>query len=179
MNIAAYMAALDVWDVSPAAKHALQVLCGRADRYTGMARLSIGRVAADMGRNYSTARRALGELVDTGYVTVDKLPGLPHLWMLTSRVVHQVPSAPATTTSRMVHEDLVHWQRGKESLEKTKEAPSPRPRQAAGDGAGENLPAAAPALRLVNPGNCRRCLGTGWAVGPGGQSYQCHHREQL
>ena len=169
------MAALDVRDVSPGAKHALQVVCCRADRYTGMARVSVGRVATDMGRNYSTARRALDELVEIGYLTVDKSPGQPNLWMLTSRMVHEVGRASTTTTSRMVHDHLVHLLRGKESLEKNEGAPTRRSQQAASVAAGENLSVPAPGLRLVAD-RCDRCSGTGWAVGPGGQSYECHHR---
>jgi hypothetical protein len=183
MHIAAFMAALRVTDVGPLAKHALQVFCGRADRYTAMARVSIGQMAVDMGRNYKTAQRALGELVDAGYLTVDKSAGRSHLWMLTGRLTSvpgtEVPRTSVPTTSVPGTEDLGHLCRGEGVFREKQGAASRRPRQAAGDAAGENLPAAGPALRLVNGQTCRRCLGTGWAVGPGGQSYQCHHREQL
>jgi len=143
VHIAAYMAALDVWDVSPAAKHALQVICGRADRYTGMARVSIPRVATDMGRTYNTALKALDELLETGYLTVDKSPGQANLWMLTTRLtpattagvpLQSTHPTPATTAG-----DPCNLYRGKESLEKSKEAPPPRSLQAASGGTGENL----------------------------------------
>jgi hypothetical protein len=177
VNIAALMAALEVADIGATAKHALVVICARADRYTGMARVGIPRVAADMGRSYNTARAALGELVEYGYLTVDKSAGRSHLWMLTPSVVAGVPHQSTNTTPSTIDGDPINLYRGEGVFRENQGAPSRRSRQAASDGAGENLPAAGPALRLVNPGNCRRCLGTGWAVGPGGQSYQCHHRD--
>jgi hypothetical protein len=174
MHIVAVMAALEVWDVSPAAKHALQVVACRADRYTAMARVSIPRVATDMGRSYNTARTALDELVETGYLTVDKSPGRSHLWMLTSRVVDGVPHQSTTTTPSTIDGDPINLHRGEGVFRENQGAPPRRSLPAASGAAGEN-PAPPRALRLVN-GGCDRCYGTGWAVGPGGQSYECHHR---
>ncbi|HEY1441434.1 MAG TPA: helix-turn-helix domain-containing protein [Mycobacterium sp.] len=75
MNIAAYMAACDIDDLDHTAKHAVQVICGRANRHTGAAWVSIGRLADDMGVSYNTARYALARAVEAGYLTVDKSPG--------------------------------------------------------------------------------------------------------
>jgi hypothetical protein len=83
MNIAAVMAALDIWDLDYSAKHALLVVCCRADRHTGRATVSTPRVAADMKVHYDTARRALKRLVEAGYLTVDKVPGSSAVWQVT------------------------------------------------------------------------------------------------
>jgi hypothetical protein len=141
MNIAAYMAALKVTDVRSATKHALQVVCGHADRYTAMAQVSIGRVADDMGRSYNTALKALDELVEIGYLTVDKSPGQPNLWMLTARLTSaataEVPLQSTQTTSAATADPLCNLYRGKESLEKNKGAATRRPQKSAGVAAGE------------------------------------------
>jgi len=115
------MAALQVDGKEPV-KHALLVICCRADRYTGMARVSIGRVAKDMGCSYNTAKTALESLVKTGYLTVDKSAGLAHLWMLTSSTGDEVPHQSTTGTSSRDDEGVINWHRGKESLEKSKES---------------------------------------------------------
>jgi hypothetical protein len=99
VNIAAYMAALDIWDLDRTAKHAVQVIAGRASRYTGAATVPIGRLAVDMGVCYNVARLALARAVEAGYLTVDKPPGLPPTWTLTSR-------ADARPTSRVDAGDL-------------------------------------------------------------------------
>jgi hypothetical protein len=90
VNISAYMAALDIWDLDRAAKHAVQVIAGRANRYTGIARVSIPRVAADMKVTYLTARQALERAVDAGYLTVDKSPGRTSTWQLTPLLANGV-----------------------------------------------------------------------------------------
>jgi hypothetical protein len=90
VNIRGVMAALDLWELDATAKHALLVVACRADRYTGMATVSTVRVAADMKVHYNTARAALRRLVEVGYLTVDKSPGLSPIWMLTPRVTRGV-----------------------------------------------------------------------------------------
>jgi hypothetical protein len=175
VHIAAVMAALEVWDLDRSAKHALVVVCCRADRYTGMARVSVGRVALDMAVNYDTARIALNGLVKTGYLTVDKSPGRSHLWMLTSRLTREVPRGLTADTSRLTREGVADLQRGEGVFREKQGAPTRRSQQAASVAAGENQSVPGPALRLVAD-RCDRCAGTGWMVGPGGQSYECHHR---
>jgi hypothetical protein len=138
MHIAAVMAALDVWDLDRSAKQALLVLACRADRYTAMASVSIGRVATDMSVNYDTAQAALTRLVDSGYLIVDKSPGRSSIWQLTSRMVREVPTEPAGTTSRMVREDLPNPSRGEGVFREKQGAPSRRSRKPASDDAGEN-----------------------------------------
>ena len=83
MNIAGFMAALDIWDLDPTAKHAVTVVAGRADRYSGAATVSIPRLAADMKVHYRTAALALRRAVDAGYLAVDKSPGSTSTWRLT------------------------------------------------------------------------------------------------
>jgi hypothetical protein len=68
MHIAAAMAALRVEDLDPTAKHALLVVCCRANQHTGLATVSTARAAADMQVARNTAAAALGRLVETGYL---------------------------------------------------------------------------------------------------------------
>jgi hypothetical protein len=108
------MAALDVWDIDHTAKHALVVVCCRADREHGIARIAVGRVAADMKVNYTTAHRALQRLVDNGYLSVVKSPGRASTWCL--NLVHwRIPPSEQVTTTSCIRVTT------KESLEKTKE----------------------------------------------------------
>jgi hypothetical protein len=86
MNIAAVMAALEVWDLDRNAKMALLVIACRADRHTGMAEVGVPRVAADMKVGYYAAAHALDRVVKTGYLTVDKSPGRTAIWQLTAAV---------------------------------------------------------------------------------------------
>ena len=138
MHIAAFMAALDVGDLDHSAKHALVMVCGRADRYTGMVRVSIPRVATDMQVSYDTARLALNRLVNNGYLTVDKSPGRSHLWMLTPLVTSGVPRGLTATTPLTTSGDPTNWQRG-EGVFRDKQGASPRrSQQAASGAAGEN-----------------------------------------
>lgn len=80
MNIDAAMAALEVWDLDRNAKHALLVVCCRADYPAGYAEVSINRVAADMKVHYTTARDALARVVEAGYVIVAKSVGKTPIW---------------------------------------------------------------------------------------------------
>lgn len=102
MNIAAYMAALEVDDLDHYAKHAIQVVAGRANQHTAVAWVSIGRVAADMGVAYHTAQRALNRAVQAGYMNVDKSAGKRPCWTLqmpnTSAPAVPRTSAPAVPT---------------------------------------------------------------------------------
>src|SRR5215831_1983142 len=145
------MAALQVDGKEPV-KHALLVICCRADRYTGMARVSIGRVAKDMGCTYNTAKTALEGLVKTGYLTVDKSAGLAHLWMLTSSTGDEVPHQSTTGTSSTDDEGVINWHRGKESLEKPKERGAGRSPSTATGTAGEK-PSPAPRPTDFAPGS--------------------------
>ena len=86
MNIAAVMAALEVGDLDRTAKHALVVVCCRCNQYSGAAPVSARRVADDMKVSRPTARRALGRVVDSGYLSVDKGLGKTPIWRLTDRL---------------------------------------------------------------------------------------------
>jgi hypothetical protein len=86
VHIAAVMACLDVRDLDHRAKHALLVVCCRADRRTGSATVSIGRIGADMSVAYHTAQHALERAVKAGYLTVDKSPGKTPKWR--QQVIH-------------------------------------------------------------------------------------------
>jgi len=100
MNIAAVMAALEVDDLDAAAKHAVVMVACRADRYTGAALVSVGRVARDMHCHPETARRALQRAVDAGYLLVEKSVGKPSLWRLDPQRFAAPPPAPDRDTSR-------------------------------------------------------------------------------
>lgn len=92
MNIAAYMAACDVWDLDRNAKDALRAVCGRVDYPSGIGEVPIGRVAADMKVHVNTARPALQRVVEAGYLTVDNRPGRTPVWRVNPyRLVVGVP----------------------------------------------------------------------------------------
>jgi hypothetical protein len=141
VNIAAVMAALEVWDLDRSAKHALVVVACRADAHTGVARVSIPRVAADMKVHYATAKRALERLVDAEYLTVDKWAGATSRWMLTPRVVRGVtPRIVRAHPALQMRGDPAHSPRGKESLDKNKERAAASLAHGANGGAEENPP---------------------------------------
>lgn len=81
MNIRAVMAALDEYGLDHMAKVALVVMACRADRQ-GACRVSVPRVAADIGVHYRTAARALDRLVGMGYLAVENPPGRTSLWLI-------------------------------------------------------------------------------------------------
>jgi hypothetical protein len=140
VNIAAVMAALDA-ELTGSTKNVLVAMCCRADRYTGVVRVSIGRVARDVGVGYKTAQRALDRLANLGYLSVDKSPGRSHLWTLTSVTMTEVPRSLLPTTSVMVTEGLGHSERG-EGVFREKQGASPRrsPSTASGDACGKPAP---------------------------------------
>jgi hypothetical protein len=95
VKIAAYMAALNIADLDHMTKAAVLAVCARSNQRTGVARVSIDRLAQDLGVHYETARRALNRAVDAGYLTVDKSPGRVPAWKATSRAGQDHP--PHTT----------------------------------------------------------------------------------
>jgi hypothetical protein len=95
VNIAAYMAALDIDDLDPTAKHAVQVVAGRANQHSGVAAVSVARLAADMGVHRITAQRALGRAVAAGHLAVDKSPGHRSSYRVTCSAALQPPPQPA------------------------------------------------------------------------------------
>jgi hypothetical protein len=80
MHIEAAMAALDVWDLDRNAKHALLVVCCRADYPSGYAEVPVNRIAADMKVHYETASTALARAVQAGYLSVAKSVGKTPIW---------------------------------------------------------------------------------------------------
>lgn len=92
MHIAAVMAALQLTRVDRTAKHALVVVCCRANRHTGVAVVSRARLAADMNVHPNTAGRALSRLVDMGYLTVDKRLGKTSIWTIDPHHLELRPS---------------------------------------------------------------------------------------
>ena len=90
MNIAGYMAACDIGDLDRSAKAAVQAVAGRANQRTGVAWVSIGRLARDMGVAYNTARFALERAAGAGYLAVEKTPGVRPRWQLTSLTTAEV-----------------------------------------------------------------------------------------
>lgn len=128
MNIAAYMAALDIWDLDRTAKHAVQAVAGRASRYTGAVTVSAVRLAADMGVHHVTARRALDRAVEAGYLTVDKPLGISPTWHLTPRVTRGVTlRVDAPDPARDAKGVYASGSRTMESLEKIKESAARHP----------------------------------------------------
>jgi hypothetical protein len=124
VNIAAVMAALDVWDLEHMPKMGLLVLACRADRYTGQAEVSLPRLAADLHTHRSTAWRVLRMLSDAGYVIVDNRPGIPSLITLGEATRRAVQPLPVAMCNTPVAPTRLHPSRGrdpKESLEKSKE----------------------------------------------------------
>lgn len=139
MNIAAYMAALRIEDLDHSAKHAVQVIAGRASRYTASVELPIARIAADMGVNYTTAQRALNRAVRAGYLAVDKAAGRRPMWRLPRESFTTSPREGFTTTPGILHEHLVKDSRTEESLELTSGVAAARFRHpASGARSGEN-----------------------------------------
>jgi hypothetical protein len=108
LNISAVFVALDTWDLDRTAKMALLVLCCRADHRSGMVRVPISRVAADLKVSYNTAQYALERVVEAGYVTVDKSPGKTPKWYLafstTSSVDEPTSSVDGTNLISLAHE---------------------------------------------------------------------------
>lgn len=177
VNIAAVMAALDVWDLDHAAKHALVTVCCRADRYTGVAQVAIPRVAADMKVSYKTAQRALRRAVDAGYLTVDNQAGAASNWRLTPVMVTGVPRDPGSRAPRDP------GSRAKESLEKDRSASHP----ARLAGAGENRRGYAAsraemnhACDPVNIAACPYCDEHGWLYNDDNSVVgRCDHQREV
>jgi hypothetical protein len=82
MHIAAVMAVLKMSDLDHQAKHALLVVCCRANRHTAIAAVSAARAAADMKVARNTAAAALSRVVDSGYLSVDKCLGKTSRWQV-------------------------------------------------------------------------------------------------
>jgi hypothetical protein len=159
VNIAAVMAALDVWDLDHAAKHALVTVCCRADRHTGIAVVPVSRLAADMKVSYKTARLALLRAVDAGYLAVDKRAGAASTWRLTSVMVtypRREPGSPGVGEPGSPT---------KESLEKTISASHPAQLAGAGENHRGYAASRAEMNRACNPDNiaaCPYCDEHGW-----------------
>jgi hypothetical protein len=134
VNIAAVMAALDVWDLDRNVKHALVVVCCRADQYTGAATVSIPRVAADMKVSYRTALGALDRAVEAGYLTVDKTLGKTSTWHLTPAIHASDPCNPR-------HRPLQPGCSAKDKKDKDKERAAAPLSSSLSVVAGENPPA--------------------------------------
>lgn len=119
MNIAAVMAALDVWDLDHMPKMALLTMACRAGRYSGRVTVPTRRLAADLHVHYNTAERAVQALEKAGYVTVDKRPGVVSTVTIDLGYLQLCGGG----TSTLGGEGPSHsGARTKESLEKTKTA---------------------------------------------------------
>jgi DNA-binding MarR family transcriptional regulator len=171
VNIAAYMAALDIDDLDHMAKMAVLVIAGRANQHTGDAWVSIGRIAKDLAVNYTTAQRAFARAVEAGYLAVDKSPGRRSKWQLTSRLVHE-----HLVTSSRAPSDLLTTKEITRISEGERTAAALSPTESAEQRA-ENTARArswdAEAIKL-----CLFCDEYGWLERPTGV-VRCSHRPRV
>lgn len=117
MNIAAVMEALDEWGTDLTAKFALVALCCHADRYTGIANVSVNRLAVDMGCHHATAARAVARLVKAGLVDpVENRPGRASSWQIYPAYLAQ----DARGTSRILRVRLAQDARGTSRTDRDK-----------------------------------------------------------
>jgi hypothetical protein len=122
MNIAATMAALDVWDLDRTAKAALVAVCCRAHQFGGQTVMTRARLAADLHCHPVTAWRALESLVAAGYVTVDKRPGRPSV--ITIDLAYLLRGCNTTPRVGATHH-ATQMQHIRSSKDKTKSARRP------------------------------------------------------
>jgi hypothetical protein len=104
MNIAAYMAAREIWDVDHMAKMALLALCARAGRYSRYVEVPIRQIAADLHVHYNTAERALKVLELAGYASVDNRPGKPGRMAIDLDYLHLCGGGTSTTKVEDLHQ---------------------------------------------------------------------------
>jgi hypothetical protein len=183
MNIRAVMASLDIYGIDHMAKVALTAVACRADQHTGEATVSIGRIAADVGAHYDTARRALVRLVEYGYLSVVDKRGMTPTWKIDLAVLdREVPRGLCGGTSRSVQGDLAVLDRDVGvRRRKTKEAPPSTTSKLADDGAGDNGRAAAQAemAAACDPAAiaaCNYCDDFGWLWRDATIRGRCSHR---
>jgi hypothetical protein len=148
VNIAAVMVALDVDDLDHAAKHALVVVCCRANHRSGDAIVSASRVATDMQVSYKTALDALRRVVEAGYLIVDKSPGRTPRYNVTPVVATGVTPVISDRDPCNQRPNPCNHDRTKDKKEKVKEANAARHGSAAAASAGEK-----PAAAMFMPGS--------------------------
>jgi hypothetical protein len=130
------MDVLRIEDLDHYAKNAVLVVACRANQHSGVAVVSVARIAEDMSCHFNTAYRALRRAVESGYLTVDKSPGKTSAWTvtLTSQVTHPYPTGNTTLTSPRGNPYLSGNRKDVLDKDITHDRPTPN-----GAGRGENL----------------------------------------